>query len=64
MAKELTKWQSDDGKIYDSEIDALYADLEIWKQRSAGWQKRALEAEAAYKTERDKHESRRGDEFG
>jgi len=39
MAKEVTKWESDDGKTYDTELEALRADLAHWKKLNAELQK-------------------------
>ena len=32
MAKKINKWESDDGHQYDTEIEALRADVDYWKR--------------------------------
>jgi hypothetical protein len=37
MAKQVSSWMSDDGRVYASEIEALRADVAYWKGLGERW---------------------------
>lgn len=43
MAERVDKWKSDDGHIYDTEVQALKADVAFWKKE---YQKATQQAKA------------------
>lgn len=38
MAEKIIKWKSDDGHLYDTEIEAMKADTNFWKRKTQAFQ--------------------------